>query len=396
MSKQYQPKSFFRHSPNRFLQQYFAARQVLAEVDFGNLSETQIDPIYEAWLALPNQPRKEIEQDFQEIVELATESGSKAIMDEADFHGEELAPQFTMLEGFHEHAFWTFLERPKYWRGALMLNHADNVPGKYWRKRKNLPNKAADVSENTICKLAQALGEYFYTKQARGKNCKVECYKRDERDYFFAYPEDYANASIEWEGSEFKRRPHHPAFEIIFVYSRPERTLDIYMPGDRKAIADLQAKFAEIVLQAQLGPDVKDERVYELSPLTSRQFQFDFDAASGIQDVAVRKLRFKIAGTKEQVILEADTTQNKHAIFDLLDKVTKGIPANRILINQVGIKVTFVQTPSSRRKNVRSFDIGWPNSCSLKQDGRDRIIRELLIKSGIEPKELNEEVEFAA
>src|ERR1700731_581148 len=29
-------------------------------------------------------------------------------------------------------------------------------------------------------------------------------------DYFFAYPEDYAQASVEWVGKEFKRRPHHP------------------------------------------------------------------------------------------------------------------------------------------------------------------------------------------
>jgi hypothetical protein len=39
--------------------------------------------------------------------------------------GEDLADQFASLAGFHEHAFWTFLERPKYWQGALAFHHAD-------------------------------------------------------------------------------------------------------------------------------------------------------------------------------------------------------------------------------------------------------------------------------
>jgi hypothetical protein len=54
--------------------------------------------------------RKEMEQDFQDIDELATEGRSKAILDEARWHGEDLAEQFASLTGFHEHAFWTFLE----------------------------------------------------------------------------------------------------------------------------------------------------------------------------------------------------------------------------------------------------------------------------------------------
>src|SRR5580704_11621495 len=148
-----------------------------------------------------------MEQDFQDIDELATEGGSKAILDEARWHGEELAEQFASLTGFHEHAFWTILERPKYWRGALPFHHADLVPASYWRKRKNLPRKPAGLDPASIRQLEQNVSHYFHAMQGRGQNCKVDCYRRNDRDYFFAYPEDYAQASIEWEGKEFKRRP---------------------------------------------------------------------------------------------------------------------------------------------------------------------------------------------
>jgi hypothetical protein len=42
-------------------------------------------PRYEAWLKLSD-AHKEMEQDFQDIDELATEGGSKAILDEARWH----------------------------------------------------------------------------------------------------------------------------------------------------------------------------------------------------------------------------------------------------------------------------------------------------------------------
>jgi len=136
MARQYQPRRFFRQAPNRLLRRYFAGRNVLADVDFDALTETQVEPIYKAWLNLAEDTRNEMEQDFQDIDELATEGGSKAILDEARWHGEDLAGQFAALTGFHEHAFWTFLERPKYWQGALAFHHADAVPVSYWRKRK--------------------------------------------------------------------------------------------------------------------------------------------------------------------------------------------------------------------------------------------------------------------
>jgi hypothetical protein len=119
MVQEYPPRRFFRHAPNLMLQRYFAARNVMSEVDFGALTETQVEPIYESWLKLSDDTRKEMEQDFQDIDSLATEGGSKAILDEARWHGEDLAEQFASLTGVHEHAFWTFLERPKYWQGAL-------------------------------------------------------------------------------------------------------------------------------------------------------------------------------------------------------------------------------------------------------------------------------------
>jgi hypothetical protein len=59
MAPEYQPRRFFRNAPNLMLQRYFAARNVLSEVDFAALTETQVEPIYEAWLKLPDDALEE-------------------------------------------------------------------------------------------------------------------------------------------------------------------------------------------------------------------------------------------------------------------------------------------------------------------------------------------------
>ncbi len=386
MARQYQPKRFFRDLPNRLLSVYFVRRKALADVDFGALGEGQVDPIYDAWLRLPDEVRKPMEQDFQDVDELATEGGIKAILDEGHWHGEDLAEQFSELPSFHERAFWTLLERPKYWPGALAFRHADSVAPRFWRKRKNIPRNPARVDPNSIRLLEQAISGYFHSKQARGNNCKVDCYRRDDRDYFFAYPEDYAQADEEWGSDGLTRRPRRPAFEIIFVYTQADGTLDTFLSGDRQPVPDLQAIFAHVILQAELGPDEKDSRVYDLRPMQAREFQFVYGPESGIADVAVSKLRLTLYHTKERIVLEANPARDRDAIFELLDKVTKGIPLSQMALTQVGIKVTFAPGPTSRRPRTRVFEIGWPCSCSLRHDGRDGIIRKMLADSGIEPR----------
>ena len=89
---------------------------------------------------------------------------------------------------------------------------------------------------------------------------------------------------------------------------------------------DLQAIFADVILKAKLGPDEKDERIYDLEAVRSRNFQFVYAPESGIVDVAVKRLRLSLHAKKERLVLEADPTYNKQAVFDLLDKVAKGIP----------------------------------------------------------------------
>jgi hypothetical protein len=289
------------------------------------------------------------------------------------------------LGNHYERAMVAFLDHTKFWRGAALFYHADTLP--YWRKRKGLPQQAASVHEDGRQALAGSISNYFHRTEGRGKNCIVEAFRRGELDYFFAYPEDYSQHSIEWVNGEFGRRPHNPAFEVIYVFSEQDGTLDLNFRGPYKAVEPLQAMFAaEILKLPELPPDPGDTRIYDLNPLRERSFQFIYDPASGIQSVVVKKLRLSSRLDQgERITLEADAIRPAD-LYDLVDRVGQSVPLKLYNVTQAEIQVKVAVEPDRPSKSV-TFRITHPNSCSLKYDGVDLKLREMLAASGIEPRE---------
>lgn len=181
---------------------FFAARGLFGDLDFAAMKETQPDALFDAWLALPDAQRNEMDAEFREIFELASEKGFRAILDKAEWHLHDPAERSAFVEklaalsNHYERAMFTFLDHKPYWKGASLFYHADSLP--YWRKRKNLPHVQAAVDDASLRELAGLIRNYFHRTEGRGNNCVVEPFRRGELDYFFAYPEDYSQQTIEW------------------------------------------------------------------------------------------------------------------------------------------------------------------------------------------------------
>jgi len=378
--------------PNALLARYFQEGGLFNDMDFAAMKETKPDELFEAWLEIPDEQRNKMDAEFQDIFELSCEKGFRAIMDEAEFHlpGDELTPfseKMSALSNHYERAMITFLDHKDFWRGATRFFHADTLP--YWRKRKNMSNRQAAVDDDSIKHLAEMIRDYFHHTEGRGNNCVVEPLRRGELDYFFAYPEDFSQQSIEWVNGEFDRRPHNPAFEVIYVYSQREGTLDLNFRGSRKAIEPLQGMFATAILKLEeLPPDPKDERIYNLAPLSKRTFNFNYDPASGIEAVTVRKLRLSSRAKKgERITLEANTAEKPDGVYDLLAEINKALPSHMFSVTQVELSALVAVEADKRPKTV-TVRITYPNSCSLKYDEIGLKLRDMLEASGIEPKEL--------
>ena len=388
MAAQYSPRHFFRNTPNQLLQSYFTAKQINIDVNFYTLKENAVETLFNAFLALPNNEQTQAEADFKTIHSLASEAGVQALVDEAHyFDDKNFIEQIAVIEGFHAKVIWAFINNPEYWHAATMFLHAGNVSASYWKKRNNLPMLTDAIEDSAIESLSKAISKYFREKEARGNHCKIEVYSRNNKEYFFAYPEDYAQTNNEWICENLENRATHPAFEIIFVYCTDEQSLDIYAPRNPKAVQELQKLFAKHILHLDSLPYGEiDKRVYELDTVAERDFDFKITTESGIDSVVVTHLRLSFKHqTKKRLTLEADTKKTPLAVYDLLAELD--VPP--YFISQIGVKVLFAEN-GAKRKISRRFNITYPNSCALNYDGNDLKIREMLVASGIEPHALDE------
>lgn len=265
MAGQYSPLQFFRRTPNALLARYFQKRHgVLKEIAFDKLKEMEVESIFQGLMALPDDKQAQIETECQDIDAMACQGGVTALTDEAHFHQDiTFAETISKIDCFHGAVMWAFLEHPGYWTGATLFLHSDNISESLWKKRNDLPHLPPHVEDEDKERLAQAISHYFHTREGRGRNCKVDIFRRHAKEYFFAYPEDYAQSDVEWERNTLSPRAWHPAFEIIFVYAQAEGSLDIYALNNTKAIPDLQQMFADTILRLdELDEFAGDNRVY--------------------------------------------------------------------------------------------------------------------------------------
>ena len=397
MTRHYSTRSFFRQVPNDLLARYFLSRGLLGDLDFAGIGETQPEKLFAAWLELSEEDRKAVEAEFREIFEMSCEKGVAAILDEARWQWRDepdgltaFVEEFSALPGHHDRAMAAFLDHPECWTGATRFYHADALP--HWRKRKHLGHRPAAVDAASLEHLADLIRTYFHSSEGRGNHCVVESYRRRELDYFFAYPEDYSQQQIEWIDGVLGRRAHTPAFEVVFVYSRWDGTLDLNFDGPYRAVEPLQGMFATAILNLErLPPDPGDESVYDLEPLARRGFAFVYDVGSGIEQVVVQKLRFASRTRKRvRITLEADAADNPETVYDLLEQVGRGTPLDLYRLTQVEL-AAWIATDAEKPSKRVAIRITYPNSCSLKYDERDLKLRAMLEASGIELKEPNEE-----
>jgi hypothetical protein len=233
---------------------------------------------------------------------------------------------------------------------------------------------------------------YFRLKEGRGRECLVEVYRRGTKLYYFAFPEDYAQASLEYtDTNKLERRAHRPIFQLVFVCDPESGTLDTFFRGQKKTRLEIETIFSRVILGSELDP-WKDDRVYNLNAFKRRGMKFVYDPASGIQDVRVKLLRLSLMGGRSRrVILEADPSGARGTLYDLLEETFDrggdgshgGLPLALANVTRVGLQAFF--SPGRRRgRNTKTFYLTYPNGCSLGHDGRDAVLRQMLIDSRIE------------
>ncbi len=101
----------------------------------------------------------------------------------------------------------------------------------------------------------------------------------------------------------------------------------------------------------------------------------------------MKKMRLSSRVLKgDRITLEADTSDDRDAVYDLLDQIAKAIKLEMYHLTQVELTASVVVEADKPPKRV-PIRITYPNSSSLKYDEIGLKLRDMLGASGIEPKE---------
>lgn len=376
-------RSFFRTVRNDTLAHYFTHQNIPLVDDFSKIPETKIEPIYQWYLALEDELRVRIEREFAEIQALANEGGIKTILNEANFHGEALAEELAKHEDFFEKVFWVYFNRYQYWEAVCRFFYVDSIALSRWEEYRTIAPVQAKTDTSTLQQLEQQLGQYFLLQEGRGKYCAVEYYKRNDLDYFFIYPADYPIASMEWKNGQFDRTTRQPAFEMILVYSASEQKISLHSKIRAKTKKEVQNIFADVILGLKQDGFTKNTKIFELNSLLNDRGQFQFQPESGIQSIAVKKLVLMVLGSNDRITLETKPTDDPQAVYKLMEKTCKGFNKSELSVTRTALVVTFYPDEKGKTKTC-TFEVGWPNTCSLQHHKHEATIRKMLIDSGID------------
>jgi len=372
----------FRQVSNILLKECFEHEQCSMPVDWAGLKETKIEPVFEAWTALPDQQRKKTEILLQDVHAMATIDGLRVIIDEATKRGvaDGVGSLFNEWPSRHDKAMLTHLRFPAVWETAVRFAHADGLSHqRYWVTRKGLPTRQPRSDAAAITELQEALKTHFVKKEGRGHRCVVETFPRsDSLSYYFAYIDDFADTAIDLDkNNALVRVPQRRMFETVFVYDSTHGTLSLFAKGGKPVYVPLQQLFARIVLNEQIGEAGPQDHPYELNVLLDRDHDYPTDPNDGIKEMQIRRMRLTVKGQpRRRITLEADPEGQRRDIFVMMDSWL-----NRQLLSPANINVTST-TLTLRFAPGRAdwpasltFDLSFPNSDNLKSKREE--LREL-------------------
>ena len=256
MPAHYNLRSCLRQLSRELLTELLNHHAIDVALDLSTLKKQQIDPIFAAINAVPNDRRLPRDEDLRHIVSLATPGGISQIIEEARFQGAEIIQDLHPIASLIDRAAWACLHHRPVFEKATRLAVRDLLPGRYWKRR--LPISAlpdADLS-SAVKRLETAISTYFTQQEGRGRACFIDYLRRGNLHHLFAYPEDFPASPLAWTGQGLGPHRYRPAFEVVFVFDDAAGWLDIYCEAGKETVEQLRSLFAKSVVALHELPQV--------------------------------------------------------------------------------------------------------------------------------------------
>lgn len=174
----YNPKTVLRQTSNSLLREFFAIQGVRTTIQWDELRETKIDPIFEALQRLPEKERQAIDIVLQDIHLIASsDAGIQQLIRENRSDG--FAETLENFDSRYDKALWAYMNSPDTFGAAVRFYASDTLSKRYWHARKCQAIRP-DCSEEATVHLQILLSGFYVETQGRGHHCLVEHLRRSD------------------------------------------------------------------------------------------------------------------------------------------------------------------------------------------------------------------------
>ncbi len=377
MAQYFKIPNFLRYVDDDLLKQYFEQKNINIKIPHASSDNERVDALQALIEALPQEKLNELEYDFSEVKEMASEFGVESILTVADSYGISLQRDIEEIENCTNQAFYTFLHQPKIFESARVLHDTTTLANK--SRRVDLKKVSADKVELKTEVLTSRLSEYLIDKFGKGKQCRAEVYRFDDRICFLMYPEDYKKSDLEYQEDDLRRVTRRPTFQITYIYYPEAGTLEVASSYRGKTIKDLFDLFNEAVLEDK-NPVDDYQKIYELDKLMNPDFVFSTEPEDMIESVGLTHLRLvdKLDKTKK-VTIDLKECDGVKTMQEYLSK--RNMLPSHYFVNQARIRVKY---PGDGRKGGVTMQLTYPDKCSLSDTPLHIKTRKYLAKWGLE------------
>jgi hypothetical protein len=229
----FNPRTVLRQTSNGLLEEMFGMLEIPIRVNWSEISETDVETIFAAYLALDDDHRQRVELVLHDLHSMIGESSQLVIFRQCHHAGElEFLKELEQCESRYDVALLTRISKPQIWCAATRFALADRViGGRSSYRRIDLPSAVPRTSRQHLDSFAAAMSAFYSSRQGRGRRCVTEYLQRDDGlHYVFASLDNYRQSVVKLVdgGDEFERVCQTHVFENVFVYDQKNHTTDAY------------------------------------------------------------------------------------------------------------------------------------------------------------------------
>lgn len=168
-----------RQHDNGLLQQLFAARGELLDIQWATLKKTEVNPIITGIKALPVSQARQVHVLIKNIAKLSDNRGLKVIHEELSQRHPVMVPTWGALKNRADKVLWVYLNAPDAFKEAAVFARADALSvTRYFHRWSQVACSGFAATQDRINALEVALRTHYSQKELRGEHCEVRHYTR--------------------------------------------------------------------------------------------------------------------------------------------------------------------------------------------------------------------------